>query len=73
MRNNATMMTAKIVTPAANVGLATVGEAAAFLRVGRSSVYKLMDTGQLAYVKLNKCRRVKWCDLHELVEKSLVG
>jgi excisionase family DNA binding protein len=33
-------------------GLMTVREAAAFLRVGRSTLYNFMESGRLAYVRL---------------------
>jgi excisionase family DNA binding protein len=39
-------------------GLVTVTEAATFLGVGRTTVYVLMDSGQLHFVKIGKCRRI---------------
>ena len=53
--------------------LATVAEAADYLNVSRSSVYLLMDRGELRFVKLGKCRRLPWSELERLVEKNLVG
>jgi len=54
-------------------GLMTVGEAADFLRVSRSSVYGLMEQGKLAFAKFGKSRRIPKKALLELAEKSLVG
>ncbi len=34
-------------------GLMTVAECAAFLRLGRSTIYALMDAGRLPYVRLS--------------------
>ncbi len=39
-------------------GLFTVAEAASFLRVGRSSLYALMDRGELRFVKIGRSRRI---------------
>ncbi len=39
-------------------GLFTVAEAASFLRVGRSSLYVLMDRGELPFVKIGRSRRI---------------
>lgn len=39
-------------------GLVTVPEAAAFLRVSRSTIYVLMDRGDLPYVRIGSARRI---------------
>lgn len=39
-------------------GLTNVREAAAFLGLGRTKVYNLMDTGQLPWVKIGTARRI---------------
>ena len=39
-------------------GLMRVAEAAEFLRVSRSSVYQLMEGGELPWVNLGRARRV---------------
>ena len=39
-------------------GLLTVVESASFLRVGRSSLYVLMDRGELRFVKIGRSRRI---------------
>ena len=54
-------------------GLMTVAEAARFLKLSRSSVYKLMDEGQLQYTKLGRCRRVPRRALVELAARGLRG
>jgi excisionase family DNA binding protein len=41
-------------------GLAKLQEAEAYLGVCRATLYKMMDGGELAYVKLGKSRRVPW-------------
>jgi excisionase family DNA binding protein len=53
-------------------GLASVKEAEQFLSLSRSSVYGLMDKGELRYVKLGKSRRIPWDALDELVRKNTV-
>ncbi len=54
-------------------GLMRVAEAAAFLRMSRSSVYALMDRGELAFVKLGAARRIPKRALIALVAAHLQG
>lgn len=54
-------------------GLLRVADAARFLSVSRSTLYELMDRGELRYVKLGRARRIPRQALSELVEKNLVG
>ncbi len=54
-------------------GLMTVSEAAAFLRLSRSSIYTLMDHGELAFVKLGRSRRVPRRAVVELAASGLQG
>jgi excisionase family DNA binding protein len=56
-----------------NNRLFNVGDVAKHLAVSRSKVYKLMDDGLLRFVKLGKSRRVRWCDVQELIDKSIVN
>lgn len=54
-------------------GLATVGDAAEFLRASRSHVYNLMESGELCYVKIGKSRRIPRRALIELAGRNLVA
>ena len=47
-------------TPEALVqdGLLTVPEAIAFLRLSRSTLYSLMELGELAYIQIGRARRI---------------
>ena len=54
-------------------GLLTVPQAAEFLHLSKSSVYLMMDRGQLAYVKLGKSRRIPKRALIELAARELRG
>ena len=54
-------------------GLMTVPEAAKFLAVGRSSVYEAMDRGELAFVKLGRCRRIPRRAVLEFARVNLQG
>jgi len=47
------------------VGLARTEEAAAYLSISRSSVYHLMDTGDIPYRKIGNSRRIPWAWLHQ--------
>jgi excisionase family DNA binding protein len=54
-------------------GLASVKEAEQFLSLSRSTVYGLMDSGELRYVKIGKSRRIPWEALDELVRRRTVN
>jgi excisionase family DNA binding protein len=54
-------------------GLLSVDRAAAKLGVGRTSVYKLMDQGDLGYVKLGRARRIRLADLDDLIDRNTIG
>jgi excisionase family DNA binding protein len=47
--------------------------AAEMLCISRSQVYKLMDSGQLPYVKLNRSRRIELTAIEKLIAVSRVG
>lgn len=53
--------------------LANVEEAARYLSLSRASVYSLMASGELRYVKIGKSRRIPWDALDELVQKNTVA
>jgi excisionase family DNA binding protein len=54
-------------------GFATIEDATQFLRLKRSSIYNLMNSGHLRFAKFGKSRRISWRSLRELAEQSLVG
>lgn len=54
-------------------GLLTVAEASEFIRLGRSTLYTLMDSGKLGYVKIGAARRIPKRALVELAAASWVG
>ena len=53
--------------------LLTIPEVAAELRIGRTLVYRLMEKGDLPFIKLGRTRRVRTSDLETLVKESRVG
>ena len=53
--------------------LATVSQVADYLALSRSKVYQLMHSGRLPYVKLGRCRRIRWADVEALITESRVG
>ena len=54
-------------------GLLSVEEAMAFLSVGRTTVYELMDKGFLPYAKIGRSRRVPRRAVVELAAANLHG
>ena len=54
-------------------GLLTVREAAAFLGISRSSLYVLMDRGELPFAKIGRSRRVPRRAVIELAARELRG
>ena len=54
-------------------GLCCVKEAARFLGLSRSTVYALMEQGQLPFVKLGRSRRIPRRALTTLAEAHLQG
>jgi excisionase family DNA binding protein len=54
-------------------GLVRVTDAARFLALSRSTIYELMEAGQLAYVKLGRSRRIPRQALLSLARRHLVG
>jgi excisionase family DNA binding protein len=53
-------------------GLRTVVEAQEFTRLSRTSLYALMDRGELAFAKIGRRRLIPYRALVELVERGLV-
>lgn len=54
-------------------GLLSVREAARFLSVSRSTLYELMESGQLYYVKIGRARRIPRRAVLELAARNLRG
>lgn len=53
-------------------GLETVEGAKNFLKISRTSVYGLMESGDLPYVKIGKRRRIPRRALLDLAQRGLV-
>jgi excisionase family DNA binding protein len=53
--------------PATRSRLLTIVEAADALRISRSSVYRLFDTGQLAWVQIGASRRVTSSEIDRFI------
>jgi excisionase family DNA binding protein len=49
--------------------LLTIPEAAERLGVCRSSVYALMDSGELPYLKIGRCRRIQLQAVAQLISR----
>jgi excisionase family DNA binding protein len=47
--------------------LRTIAEAAAALRISRSSIYRLFDAGELAWVQIGASRRVTSAEIHRFI------
>jgi excisionase family DNA binding protein len=54
-------------------GLMTVREAAEFLGLSRSTVYELMESGELSFAKIRKSRRIPRKAVTELAASRIVG
>ena len=56
-------------TPASEMQAYRVREVEQLLGVSRSTVYALMTSGQLAYVKIGRCRRIPHTSVAALLER----
>ncbi len=54
-------------------GLLTVAEAAEFLKLYRSTLYALMDDGELPFAKIGRARRIPRRAVVELAGRNLHG
>lgn len=55
-------------SPLSRAGLLlTIPEAAAALRISRSSIYRLFDSGQLSWVKICGSRRVTLAEIDRFI------
>jgi len=55
--------------PAARTQLLTVKDIVDALRISRSSVYRLFDSGELTWVQIGSSRRVRPEDLAQFIEQ----
>jgi excisionase family DNA binding protein len=53
-------------------GLATVSEATAYLRLGKSRIYEMCQKGELEHVRLGSAVRIPWQALEELLTRCTV-
>ncbi|MCX5391546.1 helix-turn-helix domain-containing protein [Streptomyces sp. NBC_00094] len=53
--------------PTVNRAMFTAEDAAAYLSLGRSTVYELMAAGDLPYVKVGRSRRIRLTELDAFV------
>jgi excisionase family DNA binding protein len=54
-------------------GLLTVVEAARVLHVGRTTVYGLMERGQLQFVRIGRARRIPKAAIRDFIKRNLKG
>lgn len=53
--------------------LITVCAAARMLSLSRSTLYNLMDRGELAYVRIGRARRIPPAEIDRLIRDALIG
>jgi excisionase family DNA binding protein len=54
-------------------GFATVPQASEFLGLSRSTIYQLMEAGELRYARFGRSRRLPWAAVYAYGEKYLVS
>lgn len=54
-------------------GLLTVAETGRLLHLARTTVYRLMNAGQLQYVRIGKARRIPKAAVYDFVRRNLRG
>ncbi len=59
--------------PLPESSLLSVKDAASYLSICTSHLYNLMERGQLPYIKIGSCRRIRPEDLNRFVAASTIG
>lgn len=59
--------------PIEKLGLMTVDEAIRFTTLSRAKIYRLMDEGDLRYVKIGRARRILRQSAHDLILNNLAA
>jgi excisionase family DNA binding protein len=54
------------------IGLGRIQEVEKFLKVSRATIYSLMESGQLSYVKIGKSRRIPWDAVKQLILRNTI-
>jgi excisionase family DNA binding protein len=54
-------------------GLDRIAEAVRFTKLSRSKLYMLMESGELPFVRIGRCRRIPHRALLNLAVQNLVG
>jgi excisionase family DNA binding protein len=67
------MMAENVRVHLVEAGLRTIEEAQEYSRLSRSSLYNLMETGQLVYTKIGRRRLIPFRALVELAQRGLVA
>ena len=57
--------------PQAKTTLLNVEELAAILRIGRNSAYRLVNTGQISYLRIGRTIRIPYAAVVRYVESAL--
>lgn len=58
------------VTKSQPEGLAKVPEAAAFLSLSRKTIYRMVEDGELAYVRVRDVIRIPWSALRKMAQSD---
>lgn len=53
--------------------LLTPGEVCERLCVSTPTLYRLMENGELPYIKIGRCRRIRREDVEALIQRNTVG
>lgn len=59
--------------PSRKAAFSTSKDAASYLAICTSHLYNLMERGELPYIKIGSCRRIRPEDLNRFVAASTIG